>query len=65
MKLLFTFLTFIIFSCNSKSQIATKAILKSESTSIIQNEDSIEKSFMNGEYFMTTFIRLNKNEFGC
>ena len=63
MKVLFTILAFVILGCKSKSQNINSALLKSDSLAVIQIEDSIEKAFMNGKYFMTTFIRLNKNEF--
>lgn len=63
LNILFAFLCLIILSCEPKSQSINTSLSEPDSTNVTQKEDSIKKAFLNGDYFMTTFIRLAENSY--
>lgn len=63
LKYILIFLSLLAAGCNSGSPKVNIKAVEQESNQAKLIEDSIEKAFMNGEYFMKEFIRLNDEEF--
>jgi hypothetical protein len=63
MKHILIILSLLAAGCNSKSPEVNKEIVEQDSSYVKLKEDSLEKAFMNGEYFMKQFIRLKDYEF--